>query len=326
MDTNKENSQAQKNHVFTTSIRVKQILYVLALCFCLTPLFSPPLALLLGVVIANLIGNPFTEFTKKAANVLLQLSVVGLGFGMNVNVALQAGSGGFLFTILFMLVALALGYLLGKWLKVEAKVAHLISCGTAICGGSAIATISPIIKAEEKQISVAIGTVFILNAVALFLFPFIGHWFNLSQNQFGIWSAIAIHDTSSVIGAANKYGAEALQIATTIKLTRSLWIIPVAFITAIFYKNKYSQVKIPYFIGLFLLAIIVNTYVAGVAEFSDHIISFSKISLTVTLFLIGSRLSFSVLKLVGLKALLFGIMLWAFLSVTTLAAVINFTS
>jgi uncharacterized integral membrane protein (TIGR00698 family) len=325
MDGNKGNPQANKNH-FMSSIGIKQTIYVLALCFCLTPLFSPQLALLLGVIIANLIGNPFIELTKKAANVLLQISVVGLGFSMNVNVALQAGSGGFLFTILFMLVALALGYFLGKWLKVEGKVAHLISCGTAICGGSAIATISPIIKAEEKQISVAIGTVFVLNAVALFLFPVIGHYFNLSQNQFGIWSAIAIHDTSSVVGAANKYGAEALQIATTIKLTRSLWIIPVAFTTAIFYKNKYNQIKIPYFIGLFILAIVANTYVAKVGEFSGYIVSFSKIGLTVTLFLIGSRLSFSVLKKVGLKALLLGILLWAFLSATTLVAVINFTS
>ena len=326
MDANKENSQTEMNPVFTTSLRVKQIVYVLALCFCLTPLFSPPLALLLGVVVANLVCNPFTEVTKKAASILLQLSVVGLGFGMNVNMALQAGSEGFVFTVIFMVVALTLGYLLGKWLKVEGKVAHLISCGTAICGGSAIATISPIIKAEEKQISVAIGTVFILNAVALFLFPFIGHCFNLSQNQFGIWSSIAIHDTSSVIGAANKYGAEALQIATTIKLTRSLWIIPVAFITAIFYKNKYNQIKIPYFIGLFILAIVANTYVAAVSKLSSHMVSFSKIGLTVTLFLIGSRLSLSVLKMVGLKALLLGVLLWAFLSIITLVSVVNFAN
>src|SRR5665213_2750834 len=242
------------------SVTTREIVFVVALIFCLTPVVTPPVALLIGFAIAQFSGHPFLHLNHKATSFLLKVSVVGLGFGMNVQNALQAGKEGLFFTVASICGTLAFGLLLGKLLKIEKKTSHLISTGTAICGGSAIAAISPLIKADEKQISVALGTVFILNSIALFLFPFIGHQLHLTQTQFGLWSAIAIHDTSSVVGAANKYGAEALQVATTVKLARALWIIPVSILTAVFFKTGKQKIKIPYFIGLFILGMIINTY------------------------------------------------------------------
>lgn len=199
----------------------------------------------------------------------------------------------------------------------------MISAGTAICGGSAIASISPVIRAEEKQISVALGTVFILNSVALFLFPFIAQHLHLSQTQFGLWCAIAIHDTSSVVGAAAKYGTQALEIATTVKLARALWIIPVAFLSTLFFKNKNSKIKLPYFIGLFVLALIANTYIPAVQKISSYVVDLSKAGLTLTLFLIGCGLSRQSLKSVGVKPLVQGIILWCMISVCTLLVIVN---
>jgi uncharacterized integral membrane protein (TIGR00698 family) len=255
---------------------------------------------------------------------LLQFSVVGLGFGMNISSALNAGKQGVLFTIASITGTLILGYFLGRWFKIEKKTSFLVSGGTAICGGSAIAAISPVIKAEEKQISVALGCIFILNSVALFVFPLVGHYLNLSQTQFGLWCAIAIHDTSSVVGAASKYGPHALAVATTVKLARALWIIPVTFIAAIIFKNKSKKVSIPYFIGLFILALVVNSYVPGIAAISPYIVNIAKAGLTLTLFLIGAGLSRAVLASVGLRPLLQGVLLWMAISVVALYTVINF--
>ena len=221
----------------------QKIIFILLTVLCLSGFISPPIALLLGLVVANLSGHPFLELNHKATTILLQLSVIGLGFGMNVNSALSAGKEGFIFTVASIFSTLILGFFIGKWLKIEKKTSHLISCGTAICGGSAIAAIAPVIKSDEKQTSVALGVIFILNSIALFLFPAIGHWLELSQQEFGLWCAIAIHDTSSVVGAANKYGTEALQIATTVKLARALWIIPIALLTSVLFKNESSKVK-----------------------------------------------------------------------------------
>jgi uncharacterized integral membrane protein (TIGR00698 family) len=285
---------------------------------------SPPIALLLGLVLANLSGHPFLHLNHKATNILLQVSVVGLGFGMNINTALSAGKVGFLFTVASIFSTLLLGTFLGRWFNIEKKTSHLISCGTAICGGSAIAAIAPVIQSDEKQTSVALGVIFILNSIALFLFPAVGHWLDLSQKEFGLWCAIAIHDTSSVVGAASKYGPEALQIATTVKLARALWIIPVALITSVIFKNKSSKVKIPYFIGLFILAMITNTFVIQTAVIAPHLVSIAKIGLTVTLFLIGAGLNLNALKSVGLKPLLQGISLWIFIAVGTLLTIIYF--
>ena len=234
-----ENQKGFKN-LLDKSITTREVIFLLAVVFCLSPLISPPIALLMGLIIAQFIGHPYLHLNHKATHILLQVSVVGLGFGMNVTSALKAGKEGILFTIVSIIGTLVIGFFMGKFLKIEKKTSYLISAGTAICGGSAIAAISPVIKAEEKQISVALGTIFILNSVALFLFPFIGHQLNLSQSQFGMWCAIAIHDTSSVVGAANKYGPQALEIATTVKLARALWIIPVAFLSTFIFKNKNS--------------------------------------------------------------------------------------
>ncbi|WP_426091325.1 YeiH family protein [Flavobacterium sp. DSR3-2] len=290
--------------------------------FCTTIFISPPIALVLGLIVANLFGHPFLELNHKATNYLLQFSVVGLGFGMNVHSAVAAGKEGFLFTVLSIFSTLILGTFLGKWFKTEKKTTHLISCGTAICGGSAIAAIAPIIKSNEKQTSVALGVIFILNSVALFLFPAVGHWLDLSQKEFGLWCAIAIHDTSSVVGAASKFGPEALQIATTVKLARALWIIPVALITAFFFKNKSGKIKIPYFIGFFIVAMIANTYLPQISNFGPHLVSVAKIGLTVTLFLIGAGLNRTVLKSVGFKPLSQGILLWTFIAIATLISII----
>jgi uncharacterized integral membrane protein (TIGR00698 family) len=298
------------------SVSTRELIFIGALILCLTPVVSPPVALLIGFAIAQFIGHPF----------LLKVSVVGLGFGMNVQSAVHAGKEGILFTVASIIGTLGFGLLLGRFLKIEKKTSHLISCGTAICGGSAIAAISPLIQAGEKQISVALGTIFILNSIALFVFPYVGHQLQLSQTQFGLWSAIAIHDTSSVVGAANKYGAEALQVATTVKLARALWIIPVALLTTLFFKTGKQKISIPYFIGLFILAMVCNTYLPVIHPFSARIVDLAKIGLTATLFLIGAGLSRSVLKSVGIKPLLQGIILWVIISVAALYAVIHFAA
>lgn len=309
--------------ILSKSITVREVIFVIALALCLTPWISAPLALILGLVVAQFIGHPFLHLNHKATHILLQISVVGLGFGMNVHSAVKAGKEGILFTVASIMGTLAFGLLLGRLLKIEKKTSHLIACGTAICGGSAIAAISPVIKAEEKQISVALGTIFILNSVALFLFPVIGHALQLSQTQFGLWSAIAIHDTSSVVGAANKYGPEALQVATTVKLARALWIIPVAILTAFFFKTGKQKIKIPWFIGLFVLAMIVNTFLP-VPQLSNIIVNVSKTGLTLTLFLIGAGLSKAVLKNVGVRPLLQGVLLWIFIAGAALWVVTAF--
>lgn len=285
-------------------------------------IISPPIALLLGVLLVNIFGNPFVEFNHKAITFLLQFSVVGLGFGMNAYSAVSAGKEGFVLTIMSIFSTLVFGFLLGKWLQTEKKTSHLISCGTAICGGSAIAAIAPVIKSNENQTSIALGVIFILNSIALFVFPFIGHQLDLSQKDFGLWCAIAIHDTSSVVGAANKYGAEALQVATTVKLARALWIIPISLLTAFVFKNKNSKIKIPYFIGLFIVAMLLNTYVPSINVFASHIVGIAKIGLTITLFLIGATLNFATLKAVGVRPLLQGVFLWIFIAVLALGSIL----
>lgn len=301
----------------------REVIFLLAVVFCLSPLISPPIALLMGLVIAQFIGHPYLKMNHRATHILLQVSVVGLGFGMNVTSALKAGKQGLLFTVVSILGTLGMGFLLGKLFKIEKVTSYLISAGTAICGGSAIAAISPVIKAEEKQISVALGTIFILNSIALFLFPVIGHWLHLSQTQFGLWAAIAIHDTSSVVGAAGKYGSQALEVATTVKLARALWIIPVAFVSTLLFSNKSSKVKIPYFIGLFVLAMMANTYIPGIKIFSRYAVVMAKSGLTLTLFLIGCGLSRKVLQSVGFKPLIQGVLLWAGISAAALWAVLS---
>ena len=321
---NKQSKIFPENGIFNFErhSRVQQIIFVSLLIVCLTGIITPPIALLLGLLVANISGHPWLHLNHKIIHILLQVSVVGLGFGMNVTSALLSSKEGFILTIVTLFSTILLGTFLGKWLKTDKKTSHLISCGTAICGGSAIAAITPVIKSDEKQTSVALGVIFILNSIALFLFPTIGHWLKLSQQDFGLWCALAIHDTSSVVGAANKYGSLALQIATTVKLARALWIIPIVLLTSFLFKNKTSKIKIPYFIGFFILAMIVNTYVPQVSIVTPYIVSIAKIGLTVTLFFIGSGLSSSVLLAVGIKPLIQGILLWVFIASLSLMAIL----
>ena len=300
-----------------------KILFFTGAIFCLTPWASAPLALALGIALAWFAQHPYRKHNKKATQLLLKISVIGLGFGMNAVTALKAGKEGIIFTIVSIVVTLTLGFVVGRLLKVESKTSYLVSSGTAICGGSAIAAISPVIKAEEKQVSVALGVVFILNSVALVLFPIIGHALNMSQQEFGLWSAIAIHDTSSVVGAASRYGNEALQIATTVKLARALWIIPFAFLSSFLFKNTDSKISIPYFIGLFLLAMLANTYIPGIEIISPYIVAIAKSGLTLTLFLIGCGLSREVLKSVGIRPFLQGVAVWVFISVLSLLVILG---
>jgi uncharacterized integral membrane protein (TIGR00698 family) len=252
---------------------------------------------------------------------LLQYSVVGLGFGMNLHSALASGKEGMEFTILSVVGTLVIGWFIGrKLLGVDKRTSYLISSGTAICGGSAIAAVGPVIKANDSEMSVSLATIFVLNAIALFIFPAIGHMLGMTQHEFGTWAAIAIHDTSSVVGAGSAYGEEALQVATTIKLTRALWIIPVAFATSFIFKSKGQKVSIPWFIFFFVLAMIVNTYLlTDYPQIGSFINGLARKSLTVTMFFIGASLSVGVLKAVGVKPLIQGVMLWIVISLATLA-------
>lgn len=285
---------------------------------------TPPVALFLGLAFALTCGQAFPVFNKKASKYLLQYAVVGLGFGMNLHASLASGKEGMEFTVLSVAGTLLIGWFIGrKCMKINRNTSYLISSGTAICGGSAIAAVGPVLKAKDSEMSVALGTIFILNAIALFLFPAVGHAIGMSQEDFGTWAAIAIHDTSSVVGAGAAYGEEALRIATTIKLTRALWIIPVALITSFIFKSKGQRISIPWFIFFFILAMLLNTYLLGSSEtgiaIGNAINGFARKILTITLFFIGASLSRDVLKSVGARPLLQGIFLWAAISFSTLA-------
>lgn len=307
----------------------QKAVFIILILFCLSPLGSAPLALALGLIIALTIGSPFPSLSGKPTKYLLQTSVVLLGFGMNLTAVYKAGRDGVLFTIVTIFGTLILGYFVGRLLKVKEKTSTLISSGTAICGGSAIAAVGPAINAEPEEMSVALGTVFVLNSIALFLFPIIGHGIGLSQNQFGVWAAIAIHDTSSVVGAAGTYGSEALAIATTVKLARALWIAPVALLFAYIYRKKdggeRAKIAIPWFIFLFLAATAFRTYAPSIILPSvfDAVVNLAKAGMIVTLFLIGASLSRKSLKSVGAKPLIQGVLLWIVISVVSLIAVLR---
>ena len=288
-------------------------------CWC-----TPPVMLFLGLAYALIFGQGYPSFNKKMSKKLLQYSVVGLGFGMNLHESLASGKEGMTFTIISVIGTLAIGMLIGrKLLKVDRETSYLISSGTAICGGSAIAAVGPVIKAKPANMSVALAVVFILNAIALFIFPSIGHWLELSQQQFGTWAAIAIHDTSSVVGAGAAYGEEALEVATTIKLTRALWIIPLALATSLIFKSKDSKITIPWFILYFIIAILLNTFVLGsVPQVGTAVSGIARRFLTLTMFFIGASLSMDVLRAVGIRPLIQGVLLWIVISVGSLLYII----
>lgn len=292
--------------------------------FGVSDFITPALALFAGLVFALIFPMPFPKFNKKGSKYLLQASVVGLGFGMNVVTALKSSSEGMMFTIVSVIGVMAFGILIGIWMHLNRKTAYLISSGTAICGGSAIAAVGPVLKADDHEMAVSLGVIFILNAIALFIFPPIGHYFGMTQAQFGTWAAIAIHDTSSVVGAGDAYGAEACQIATLIKCTRALWIIPLAFATMFIFRDKKgSKVSIPWFIFLFVAAMVVNTYCGIPSAVSDTIVYISKKALVVTLFFIGAGLSVGMVKKVGIRPLLLAILLWIIIGVSSFMVVMN---
>ncbi len=285
---------------------------------------TPPVALFLGLVFALTCGQAYPTFNKKVSKKLLQYSVIGLGFGMNLHASLASGKEGMLFTIVSVFGTLLIGMLIGcKLLKINRNTAYLISSGTAICGGSAIAAVGPIIKAKDSDMSVALATIFILNAIALFLFPALGHWLGMTQQEFGTWAAIAIHDTSSVVGAGAAYGEEALQVATTIKLTRALWIIPLALITALIFRSEGKKISIPWFILFFIVAMLLNTYVlTDIPQVGQFIYGIARKGLVITMFFIGASLSIDTIKSVGIRPLLQGILLWLVISAGALAYIL----
>jgi len=297
-----------------------KIIFVLALTLSFTGLLSPPIALTAGILFGLTFKHPYISESRGIARTLLQSSVVALGFGMNLHEVLNAGRSGFMYTALGISFALLVGLALGKLLRVRGNSSFLITTGTAICGGSAIAAIGPILQADEEEIAVSLGTIFILNSVALLIFPPIGNALHLSQSQFGLWAALAIHDTSSVVGAATKYGPQALVIGTTVKLARALWIVPLALATAAI-KHKRSEktsesgdtgarVQFPWFILFFILAAVVNTYVRTLGHITPSLFTLGRLGLTATLFLIGSGISRATLKTVGWRPLLLGVLLW----------------
>jgi uncharacterized integral membrane protein (TIGR00698 family) len=304
-----------------------KILFLLALVLSFTGLISPPMALTLGILFGLCFAHPYAGAVRISARILLQVCVVALGFGMNLHEVLKAGRSGFVYTALGISFALLVGLAFGKLLRVRGNSSFLITAGTAICGGSAIAAVGPILRADDEEMAVSLGTVFILNSVALLIFPPIGGALHLSQTQFGLWAALAIHDTSSVVGAAAKYGPQALVIGTTVKLARALWIVPLALVTAAIMRRRStdeskvrseSRIQFPWFILFFCLAAIFNTYLPAISAFSHSLFTLGRFGLTATLFLIGTGISRATLKEVGWRPLLQGVLLWGVVGITSL--------
>ncbi|MGH8373191.1 MAG: YeiH family protein [Gammaproteobacteria bacterium] len=306
-------------------------IYALGILFCVTPWASPGLALALGLGFALTLDNPYRVRGARLAKYLLQASVVLLGFGMSLGVVLRAGASGLLFAAGTIITTFILGWLLARLLKINPKTSLLISAGTAICGGSAIAAVGSAVDADHGEMSVAMGAVFMLNAVALYLFPVLGHLLGLTQNQFGTWAGVAIHDISSVVGAAAEYGNGALHTATVVKLSRALWIVPVSLGAAMLFRRDHAddviptgkrRINLPWFIGLFLLAAVASSFVPGIAQWTALLSHLAKIGLTITLFFIGASLSRGALKAVGYKPLLQGVLLWVFISSVSLMTIL----
>ena len=296
---------------------VSKILFLAALAISASGLVSPPIALTAGILFGLGFHHPYPKFAREGARFLLQASVVALGFGMNLHEVLKAGRSGFVYTAVGICFALVVGLGIGKLLQVRGNASLLITSGTAICGGSAIAAIGPVVHANEEEMAVSLGTVFILNSVALLTFPVIGWALHLGQEQFGLWAALAIHDTSSVVGAAAKYGAVALVVGTTVKLARALWIVPLALGIAGIKHNK-AGVALPWFILFFCLAAVANTYLPGTSGVTGVLYAAGRLGLTATLFLIGTGISRETLRQVGWRPMLQGVLLWIVVAATSL--------
>jgi uncharacterized integral membrane protein (TIGR00698 family) len=299
---------------------VSKNIFFIGLILAATGLVSPPIALAGGLIYGFSFLHPFHVEAKKLSRLLLQASVVGLGFGMDLQQVMQAGRSGFIYTAGSISIALLLGWGLGRLLRVKQRISYLISAGTAICGGSAIAAIAPITNASQEEIAVSLGTVFVLNSIALLTFPAIGTALHMTQSQFGLWSALAIHDISSVVGATAKYGVVALTVGTTVKLARALWIVPLSVGTAMANKSK-ARIQWPWFILFFCLAAVSNTYVHIFQSAYPVLKHLGGIGLTVTLFLIGTGLSMKTLREVGVRPFLQGILLWILVAVGSLTLI-----
>ena len=297
-----------------------KILFVLGLAFCLTLWASPPVALLAGLFFGAIAEHPYPGESRQVSKYMLQAAVVGLGFGMNLHQVLRAGRSGFVYTAVGIGFALMVGTVLGKLVKVRPRASFLISTGTAICGGSAIAAVGPVLGATEDEMSVSLGTIFLLNSVALLTFPAIGTVMKLSQPQFGLWAALAIHDTSSVVGACAKYGVAALAVGTTVKLARALWIVPITVAAAVKTGSK-TRIQWPWFILFFCLAAMLNTYFLEGLPVYQFLSRAGKLMLIFTLFLIGATLSPTALRKVGPRPLIQGVLLWIVVAATSLLAI-----
>ncbi len=284
---------------------------------CASGVISPALALALGLLYGLCFIHPYQADSRNLSRFLLQASVVGLGFGMNLQEVLRVGRSGFLYTAASISFALIFGLLLGRLLRVNKTASILISTGTAICGGSAIAAVAPIIEASDEEMAISLGTIFILNSIALLIFPPLGWFLHLTQTQFGLWAALAIHDTSSVVGAAARYGPVALVVGTTVKLTRALWIVPVAIGAAALKRSK-SRIRWPWFILFFCFAAVANTYIPAFTNFWHVLSNLGRLGLTATLYLIGTGISRATLRQVGVRPLLQGVILWILVGVTSL--------
>jgi uncharacterized integral membrane protein (TIGR00698 family) len=296
---------------------VVKILFLFCLLLCLCPFMDAAYALLAGIVLSMAFGNPWPQQAATASKKLLQLSVVGLGFGLSLGEVWTTGRASIIYTFVGICFTLLLGTALGRLFKVEKRTASLVAFGTAICGGSAIAAMAPVLKAEDDEIAVSLATVFTLNAVALLLFPVIGHQLHLSQTIFGTWAGMAIHDTSSVVGAASVYGAKALAVGTTVKLSRALWITP--FVLFVSWRSRATGKKaVPLFIIGFILAAAIRTAFPQFASQWHWLALIAKQLLVVTLFLIGAGLSRELLRKVGVRPLLQGVVLWLLVGSLTL--------
>lgn len=303
-------------------LTLKKPLFLILLTLCITPFIGAGSALVIGAAFAMTLGNPFAELSQKASKWMLKAAVVGLGFAVDFNQVIEVGSSSLVLTIVSITAIIGLGEILTQVFKLNRNTGVLISFGTAICGGSAIAAMAPVIKAKDHEVAVALGVVFMLNGVGLLLFPAIGHYFNLTEQQFGMWAALAIHDTSSVVGASATYGAVALSIATTVKLTRAMWIIPYTALAGVFLRSD-EKASIPLFIVGFVLAALINTYLPQFSPVWSVINIVAKQLLIVTLFLIGSGLSLAILKQAGLKPFIMAILLWIVVSSVILLLILD---
>ena len=303
---------------------IARLFYFGLLLLTFFPFINSSIALVLGIIYGLIFQNSFAEFSKKYSKKILNTAIIGLGLGLNLHEAVSVSKDGFMLTLTSVISVFILGFIFFRVLKTNKNISLLITSGTAICGGSAIAVISSVLKPKSNEITIALAAVFILNAIALLIFPYIGHFFQLNQYQFGLWSAIAIHDTSSVVGAAKIFGDEALHVATTVKLSRTLWIFPLAIIINYFSKQEDSSFKFPYFIFGFIATMLTATYFPEGESVYNTLQVISKQLMVVSLFMIGSMINFEAIKQAGFRTLSFATILWILISFISLILILSF--